>query len=71
MKRGGVILLVVLGLGAAMGLLSYYLFQHRGSPADWLREEFSLNKEQSARIMALKRAIWARVRRDVRSYYAD
>jgi hypothetical protein len=53
MKRGGVILFVVLGLGAAMGLLSYYFFQHRGSPPDWLREEFSLNKEQSSRIIAL------------------
>ena len=53
MKRGGVILLVVISLGAAMALLSYYFFQHRGSPPDWLREKFSLNKEQSARIMAL------------------
>jgi hypothetical protein len=53
MKRGGVILLVVLGLGAVMGLLSYYVFQQRGSPADWLRKELSLNEEQSARIMAL------------------
>jgi hypothetical protein len=53
MKRGAIILLVVLGLGAAMGVLSYYLFQDRSSPADWLRKEFSLNKEQSARIIAL------------------
>ena len=36
-----------------MGLLSYYFFQHRGSPPDWLRKEFSLNQEQSARIMGL------------------
>jgi hypothetical protein len=53
MKRGGVILLVVLGLGAATGLLSYDLFRDRGSPANWLRKEMSLNEEQSARIMAL------------------
>ena len=53
MKRGAVILLVVLGLGAAMGVLSYYFLQDRSSPADWLRKEFSLNNEQSARIRAL------------------
>jgi hypothetical protein len=53
MKRGAVILLVLLGLGAAMGLLSYYVFQNRGSPADWLRKELTLDEEQSARIMAL------------------
>jgi uncharacterized protein HemX len=53
MKRGAVILAVVLGLGVAMGVASYYFFQDRGSPADWLREEFSLNEEQSARIVAL------------------
>jgi len=39
MKRGGVILLVVLCLGAAVALLSYCLFQERGSPADWLRKD--------------------------------
>jgi hypothetical protein len=32
MKRGGIILLVVLGLGAGMGLLLYYFFQHRVRP---------------------------------------
>jgi len=53
MKRGAVILLVVLGVGAAMGALSYCFFRDRVSPADWLRKEFSLNKEQSARIVAL------------------
>ncbi|HEY5707347.1 MAG TPA: hypothetical protein VIS96_17450 [Terrimicrobiaceae bacterium] len=53
MKRGAVILLAVLGLGATMGALSYYLLQDRSSPAEWLRKEFSLNKEQSARIIAL------------------
>ena len=53
MKRGAVILLVVLCLGAGMGLLSYNLLRDRGSPADWLRKELSLNEEQSARIMAL------------------
>ena len=55
MKRGAVILLVVLGLGAAMGLLSYCFFRDRVSPADWLRKELSLNEEQSARIIALTR----------------
>ena len=30
MKRGGIILLVVLGLGAGMGLLSYYFFPTSG-----------------------------------------
>ena len=53
MKRGAVILLVVLGVGAAMGALSYCFFRDRVSPADWLRKEFSLNEEQSARILAL------------------
>jgi len=53
MKRGAVILLVVLGVGAAMGALSYCFFRDRISPADWLRKEFSLNKEQSARIVVL------------------
>ena len=53
MKRGAVILLVVLGVGAAMGALSYSFFRDRTSPSDWLRKEFSLNKEQSAQIVAL------------------
>ena len=53
MKRGSAILLVVLGLGAAIGLLSYYLFRNRDSPADWLGKELALNEEQSARVMAL------------------
>ena len=53
MKRGGVVLLVVIGLAAALGVLSYYLFQDRSTPVDWLRREFSLNEEQSARIVVL------------------
>ena len=53
MKRGAVILVVVFGLGTAMGILSYGFFRDRISPADWLRKEFSLNEEQSARILAL------------------
>ena len=53
MKRGAVILLVVLGLGTAMGVVSYCFFRDYISPADWLRKEFSLNEEQSARIVAL------------------
>ena len=53
MKRGAVILVVVFGLGTAMGILSYCFFRDRISPADWLRKEFSLNEKQSARILAL------------------
>ena len=53
MKRGAVILVVVFCLGTAMGILSYGFFRDRISPADWLRKEFSLNEEQSARILAL------------------
>jgi hypothetical protein len=53
MKRGAVILLLVLGVGAAMGALSYGFFRDRISAIDWLRKEFSLNEEQSARILAL------------------
>jgi Heavy-metal resistance len=53
MKRGAVILLVVLGVGAAMGALSYGFFRDRISATDWLQKEFSLNEEQSARILAL------------------
>ena len=53
MKRGAVILLVVFGLGTAMGILSYGFFRDRIPPADWLRKEFSLNEEQSSRIVAL------------------
>jgi hypothetical protein len=53
MKRGAVILVVVFGLGTAMGILSYRFFRDRISPADWLRKEFSLNEEQSARVVAL------------------
>jgi hypothetical protein len=53
MKRGAVILAIVLGLGTAMGVVSYSFFRDHISPADWLRKEFSLNEEQSARIVAL------------------
>jgi hypothetical protein len=53
MKRGAVILVVLLGLGTAMGVLSYCFFRDRISPAEWLRKQFSLNEEQSARILAL------------------
>ncbi|MGB7790001.1 MAG: hypothetical protein WBL39_02220 [Terrimicrobiaceae bacterium] len=53
MKHGAVILVVVFCLGTAMGILSYGFFRDRISPADWLRKEFSLNEEQSARIVAL------------------
>jgi hypothetical protein len=53
MKRGAVISLVVLGVGVAMGALSYGFFRDRVSATDWLRKEFSLNEEQSARILAL------------------
>jgi hypothetical protein len=44
MKHGTVILVVVFGLGTAMGILSYGFFWDRISPAAWLREEFSLNE---------------------------
>jgi hypothetical protein len=70
MKRGAVILLVVLGVGAAMGALSYCFFRDRVSPADWLRKEFSLNEEQSARIVALN-AEYGPKRADVRPHYTD
>jgi hypothetical protein len=53
MKRGAVILVVLLGLGPAMGILSHGFFRNRISPADWLCKEFSLNEEQSARIVAM------------------
>jgi hypothetical protein len=53
MKRGAVILVVVFGLGTAMGILSYRFFRDRISATDWLRKEFSLNEEQSARVVAL------------------
>jgi hypothetical protein len=69
MKRGAVILLVVLAVGAAMGALSYGFFRDRISATDWLRKEFSLNEEQSARIFALN-AEWAAVQRDVRPHRA-
>ena len=53
MKRGAVILLVIFGLGTAMGIVSYGFFRDRSSPADWLCKEFALDEEQSARILAL------------------
>lgn len=53
MKRGAVILVVVFSLGTAMGILSYRFSRDRISPVDWLRKEFSLNEEQSARVVVL------------------
>jgi head-tail adaptor len=53
MKRAAVVFLITLAVGATMGILSYGFFQDRSSPVDWLRKEFSLNEEESARIVAL------------------
>ena len=47
-------MVVVFGLGTAMGILSYCFFRDRISPAVWLKKEFSLNEHQTAQVAALQ-----------------